>query len=246
MRSQENGTVGTPISPGILAEMNSLADAPFAFVGVYFVVMTLATSEPLLPHAAYTDEPIFRLTVDQYHELIRSGKLTDDDPVELLEGILVFKMPNKTPHATATRMARRTIEPFLPPGWFYDSQEPVTLADGEPEPDGVIVRGRIEDYAAAHPGPSDVALVIEIADTSLKRDRGIKLRSYARAGIGVYLIVNLIERQVELFTDPDPSARPHPTYRNAVVFHQGENVPLPLPGGEVRQFSVDALLPPLT
>jgi len=92
--------------------------------------MTLAATEPLPPRAAYTDEPIFRLTVDQYHELIRSGKLTDDDPVELLEGILVFKMPKKTPHATATRMARRAIEPLLPQGWFYDSQEPMTLGDG--------------------------------------------------------------------------------------------------------------------
>lgn len=213
-------------------------------VGILFR-MTLATSEPLPARAAYTDELIFRLTVDQYHELIRSGQLTEDDPVELLEGILAFKRPKKTPHATATRLARRVIEPLLGEGWFYDSQEPITLADGEPEPDGVIVRGRIEDYAERHPGPSDVAVVIEIADPSLERDRGIKLRSYARAGIGIYLIVNLAERQVKLFTDPDPAAKPHPAYHRHDVFHLGSAVPLPIPDN-VRQVMVDALLPPQT
>src|SRR5688572_31775691 len=204
--------------------------------------MTLAASEPLPPRATYTDEPIFRLTVDQYHELIRSGKLTDDDPVELLEGILVFKMPKKTPHATATRMARRAIEPLLPQGWFYDSQEPITLADGEPEPDGAVVRGRFQDYAAAHPGPGDVAVVIEIADSSLERDRGIKLRSYARAGIPTYLIINLVERQVELFSEPDPAAQPQPTYRRCEAVRSG-TVPIALPGHEVKHVSLDALLP---
>ena len=210
----------------------------------YTFSMTLAASEPLPPRAAYTDEPIFRLTVDQYHELIRSGKLTDDDPVELLEGILVFKMPKKTPHTTSNGLARRSIEAVIPPGWHYRSQEPITLDDGEPEPDGAIVRGRIEDYAAAHPVPRDVAVVIEVADTSLERDRGIKLRSYARAGIAVYFIINLIERQIELFTEPDPAAQPQPTYRQRKVVRTGA-VSLTLPGVEVKHVSVDELLPPL-
>ncbi len=207
--------------------------------------MTLAASDPLPLRAAYTDEPIFRLTVDQYHELIRSGKLTNDDPVELLEGILVFKMPKKTPHAIATRKTRRAIEPKLPEGWFYDSQNPITLTDGEPEPDGVIVRGRIDDHLAAHPEPRDVVVVIEVADTSLRLDRGIKLRSYARAGIPVYLIVNLVERQVELFTDPDVESQPHPGYRRPQLFRSGDSVPIAWPGVDAGQVTVDALLPPL-
>ncbi len=205
--------------------------------------MTLATTEPLSPRAAYTDEPIFRLTVDQYHELIRSGKLTDDDPVELLEGILVFKMPKKTPQTTSNGLTRRSIEAILPPGWHYRSQEPITLEDGEPEPDGAIVRGQIEDYAAAHPTPRDVGAVVEVADTSLERDRGIKLRSYARGGISVYLIINVTERQVELFTEPDPAAQPHPTYRRREVLRSG-NVPLMLPGADVKHVALNALLPP--
>src|SRR4051812_21961218 len=109
------------------------------------------TAVPVQSHRyAFTDEPVFRLTVDQYHELIRSGKLTEDDPVELLEGILVFKMPKNTPHSTSTKIAGREIGMLLPPGWHYQSQDPITLSDGEPEPDGAVVRGRAEDYLKAH------------------------------------------------------------------------------------------------
>jgi Uma2 family endonuclease len=78
----------------------------------------------------------------------------------------------------------------------------VTLEDGEPEPDGAIVIGGPRDYADRHPGPADVAVVIEIADATLDRDRGIKLRSYARAKIPAYWIINLVDRQVEVYTNP--------------------------------------------
>ena len=206
--------------------------------------MSVLPIQPLPPRAAYTSEPIFRLTVDQYHELIRAGKLGEDDPVELLEGILVFKMPKNTPHATTTKLARREIEGLLPEGLHYIVQDPITLADGEPEPDGAVVRGRIEDYAAAHPGPADVALVIEVADTSLVRDRGIKLRSYARAGIPVYWIINLIERQVEVYVDPDHAAHPEPQYRRRAVYGPGARVPFVLGRSAVGDVPTDSLLPP--
>jgi Uma2 family endonuclease len=201
--------------------------------------MSLAPSLP--PRATYTDQPIFRLSVDQYHELIRSGKLTSDDPVELLEGILVFKMPKKTAHATTVRMIRRVIGPNLPPGWFFDAEQPITLTDVEPEPDGVIVRGAIEDYAAAHPGPADVALVIDVADTSLEREQSIKLRSYARAGIGVYWLINLIDRQVHVYTDPDPAA---PAYRQRKTYPHSESIPLAVNGKALATIAVATLLPP--
>ena len=78
--------------------------------------MSVIPTQPLPARAAYTNEPIFRLTVDQYHELIRAGKLGEDDPVELLEGILVFKMPKNTPRATATKLAQREVGRRLPEG----------------------------------------------------------------------------------------------------------------------------------
>jgi Uma2 family endonuclease len=205
--------------------------------------MSSIASVILPPRATYTDEPVFRLSVDQYHELIRAGKLAEDDPVELLEGILVFKMPKNTPHTTVCRLSRRGVEPLLPTGYFYDSQEPITLTDGEPEPDGAVVRGRIEDYTQTHPGPGEVALVIVVADTSIERDRGIKLRSYARAGIPIYWIVNLAQRWVEVYADPDSSAEP-PTYRRKDIFASTMRLPLSIEGLTLGEIAVNDLLPP--
>lgn len=208
--------------------------------------MSAASLHPLPPRVVFTNEPIFQLTVDQYHELIRSGSLTEDDPVELLEGLLVFKMPKNTPHATSTKLATREIGRRLPEGWHYQVQDPITLADGEPEPDGAVVRGRIEDYAASHPTPADVALVIEVADSSLERDRGLKFRSYARAGIAVYWIINLTERQVEVYADPISPADGDPTYASRSIYCVGDVVPLTVGGvAGMPPLPVDALLPPI-
>jgi len=182
--------------------------------------------------------------VDQYHELIRAGKLNEDDPVELLEGILVFKMPKNMPHATATRLCRRSLEPVLPEGYFYDSQEPLTLSDGEPEPDGMIVRGRIEDFAHVHPQAHDVSLVIEVADSSLDRDRGIKLRSYARAGVAWYWVLDLVARALEVYSEPDGGAEAA-SYRKRSVLRADETVEVFIDGRIAGRVAVAALLPPV-
>src|SRR5687768_4706512 len=115
-----------------------------------------------------TPEPVFRLSVEQYHTMIETGGLTDDDPVELLEGVLVFK-PSKNPkHGVAVRLLTTVMDRLLPPDWHFLAQEPVTLADGEPEPDGAVVHGDARSYPNRHPGPADVAIVIEVADTTLE------------------------------------------------------------------------------
>ena len=185
------------------------------------------------------------LTVRQYHALTRSGILTPADPVELLEGTLVLKFKKSPRHSACTQLARREIESLLPAGWHFQSHDPVTLADGEPEPDGAVIRGTIEDYAHEHPGASAVGLVIEVADSSLARDRGIKLRSYARAGIVAYWIINLLDRQVEMYGAPDPDATPEPTYAEPRVYQLGEVVPFSLPGvGRLGGVPVAKLIPP--
>lgn len=177
--------------------------------------------------------------------MIRSGKLTEDDPVELVDGILVFKTPKKSQHTTCTALLRRALEPLLGAGWHYRSEQPVTLADGEPEPDGVIVRGTIETYAFAHPLAGDVALVIEIADGTLDRNRGIKLGSCSRAGIPHYWIVNLVDRQVELFASPDSAASPSPMYLKRAVLTFGEQLSLTLPDTTPVLVPVLSILPPV-
>ena len=176
------------------------------------------SSVPADSPPAPSPEPVFRLSVAQYHAMIDGGVLTDDDPVELLEGILVFKMPKKPRHRLVVRLLTTLLDARLPAGWHFQAQEPVTLEDGEPEPDGAIVRGEPGEYAERHPRPADVAVVIEVADTTLERDRGIKLRSYARAGIPIYWIVDLVSGTVERHADPD-SAAVSPTYRRRPNLH---------------------------
>ena len=93
-------------------------------------------------------------------------------------------------------------EAIAPDGWYVDSQEPITLDDSEPEPDIVVVRGDTRDYLDRHPGARDLSLVVEVADSTLERDRTLKQRLYGRAGIPVYWIVNLVEGQLEVYTQP--------------------------------------------
>ena len=126
-------------------------------------------------------EPPRPITVEQYHTMIDAGILTEDDPVELLDGILVEKMPKKSPHRVVTGLTRDAVDDVLPAGWYVDSQEPITTSESEPEPDVYAARGKRRDYLGRHPGPGDVGFLVEVADSSLARDRGPKKRIYARA-----------------------------------------------------------------
>lgn len=187
------------------------------------------------------DDLIWRLTVDQYHEMTRMGILTSDDPVELLEGWLVSKMPKSPRHRIVTHVAREQLGSVVPPGWYVDSQEPITLDDSEPEPDVVVVRGKTEDYRDSHPGPAHVALVVEVSDSTLERDRALKKRVYARAGIPAYWILNVVEKLVEVYTDPSgPSEAP--AYRKTRKYAPGDEVPLIIEGREIGRMIVSQLL----
>ena len=96
----------------------------------------MALASKLNPRAAYTDEPINRLTVEQHHDLINRREPTSDDPVELIEGVLILKPPKNRPHTAAARRCQRAITFVLPPGFLYDAEQP--LSDSEPEPDGMV------------------------------------------------------------------------------------------------------------
>lgn len=145
---------------------------------------------------------LHRLTVAQYHAMIAAGIVTPADRIELLEGLLVEKMGKKPTHSQITQIIRSLFERLLPIGWHVVDQEPLTTADSEPEPDIMIVRGTLRDYMDRHPAPPDVAVVIEVSDNTLVQDRTLKLRIYAAAGISVYWIVNLPDRQIECHSLP--------------------------------------------
>ncbi len=205
--------------------------------------MPLASSTPdLRGRAVAPPDLIWRLSVAQYHEMIEAGILTADDPVELLGGCLVPKMPKNPRHTLANGLIREALVRLLPEGWFADSQEPITTEDSEPEPDVRVVRGERRGYHDRHPGPRDLGLVVEVADATLERDRTLKQQIYARAGIPTYWIVNLRDRRLEVYTEPSgPAAAPGYGRRRDLA--AGEEVVLVLDGAEVGRLPVGDLLP---
>jgi Uma2 family endonuclease len=204
--------------------------------------MTRAATPIITPR--YPTDPVFPLSVEQYHSLICSGALTDDDPVELIEGVLVFHRPKNPPHEFVVHAVRDSLAAILArSGWTLRTQAPITLSDGEPEPDLLVARGTLRDYVNRHPDPTDTALVIEVSDATLLRDRGIKLRSYARAGIAEYWIVNLADRIVEVYVNPDPAASPDPTYRTRNDFRDDADLPVTLAGQRLGAIAVKSILP---
>ena len=186
-----------------------------------------------------TPDDRVRLTLDQYHRMGEAGILTPDDRVELLDGQLVIRPRKSPPHVFAAAKAREALEAVLSAGWYLDTQEPITLDDSEPEPDVMIVRGETQDYFDRHPSADEIALVVEIADSTLERDRSRKKRMYARAGIPVYWIVNLVENTCEVYSalsvaDAD--------YQQIDVYDVSGALPVLIEEREVGTVSVQDLL----
>ena len=174
--------------------------------------------------------------------MIQTGLLTEDDPVELLEGWLVPKMARNPPHDIALELAVEMIRPCLPSGWRIRVQSAITLSDSEPEPDVAVVCGPVRSHVSRHPGPAEVGLLVEVADSSLVHDRTEKGRVYARAGILVYWIVNLVDALVEVYTSPSGPATT-PGYGQRQDYRPGDLVPLVIGGQQVGQVAVQDLLP---
>src|SRR5262249_24217985 len=157
-------------------------------------------------------------------------------------GYLVHKMSRSPPHNGTLRKVEKRLSRLLPAGWEVCIQSGITLADSEPEPDLAVVREDPAEYITRHPGPADIGLVIEVADTSLPSDRSDKARIYARAGIAVYLIVNVSDRQIEVYTAPSgPTAAPAYALRRDYL--PGDSVPLILDAAAVANIPVNELLP---
>ncbi|HTU16419.1 MAG TPA: Uma2 family endonuclease [Gemmataceae bacterium] len=180
--------------------------------------------------------PIHRFTVAQYHRMIATGVLTENDRVELLEGWIVDKMPQHPAHAGTISVLLAKLQGKLPKGWIVRVQSPITLDESEPEPDLAIVTGPEERYLTAHPTPEDIAIVIEVADSSVEHDRTVKGRAYARARLPIYWIVNLVEQQVEIYTQP--RAGKSPSYRHREDFGVEYGVPILVAGREVGTLPV--------
>jgi hypothetical protein len=184
--------------------------------------------------------PIYRFTVEQYHKLAEIGVLTENDRVELIHGWLVAKMTINPPHNYAvTALMEQLVA--LGVKAVVRVQQPITTTDSEPEPDVVFAVGSNADYKSRHPKPSECAIVAEVADTSLSEDQTTKLELYASAKVAVYWIVNLVDRRVEVYTQPRGGK--NPTYKSRTDYGPNDAVPVVVAGKQVGTVAVKELLP---
>ncbi len=183
--------------------------------------------------------PLRRLTVDEYERLGEVEVLNDPERVELIDGYMVTKMPKSPEYCYSTTKALDALGGLLGPGWVSRKEGPIRIPGyDEPEPDVSIVRGSIADYRHRHPGPADVGFLAEVSLTTLDLDRGQKLSAYATAGIPVYWIINLVERQIEVYTGPGSGA-----YKSRADYRPGQAVPIVIDGRHLGAIAVDDFLP---
>jgi Uma2 family endonuclease len=196
-----------------------------------------------LRELAEDNAQVLPLTVKQYHKMIKAGLIEDGAPYELLDGVLVRKQRHATgedpmtvgdKHAWVIKQFVRLAHKFERHGCHITVQLPITIPQyDEPEPDGAIIRGAIEDDRCRHPGPKDVLCVIEVADASIRRDRTIKQRIYADAGIPLYLIFDLPARSVEVRSQP---VKGKGQYADTTILSRKEK--LVLPAGTTKKLVV--------
>ena len=138
---------------------------------------TVTPMQPTAPLFLPAPAEIYRFTIEQYDRMVLGGTIAEDAPVELLGGIVVRKIPKKPKHSVITIWLGEELRGQLPPGWHVRPEQPIRIPDyDEPEPDLVLARGAIMDYASRHPDAADVALVGEVSETTLDRDQGEKCR----------------------------------------------------------------------
>jgi Uma2 family endonuclease len=195
-------------------------------------------SAAFLPDSSWVPSPLHRLTLDEYEAMVASGAFSPRERFHLINGYLVDKMTQNDPDCTADELCGAGLTKVIPPGWYVRAAKPVRLPpNSKPEPDRCVVRGTIRDYSRRSPGPADVGLVMEVSATSLSEDRKLA-QVYGASGIPIYWIVNLIDKQIEVYTDPGPAG-----YGSRVDYVAGQEVAVVLDGGEVGRVAVADVLP---
>ena len=183
-----------------------------------------------------------RFTRLEYERMIECGIFTPGDRIELIAGALLVAEPRGSRHSTAINLVADAVRVAFGAGWYVRVQLPIALDDdSEPEPDVAVVPGAPRDHRDAH--PSRPALVVEVAEDSLRGDRGRKGSLYARGGVTDYWIVDVAGGALEVYRLPGPSAAAHLgwTYADRRRLETGETIsPLAAPGAII---AVADLLP---
>jgi hypothetical protein len=173
--------------------------------------------------------------------MLETGVLKSREPYELIHGWIVRKMGTNPPHTYAVNTLMESFAALLGGKATLRVMQPITTTDSEPEPDVVIAAGSKADYKKRHPKPAEVHGLVEVADTTLHEDRTTKLELYAGAKIAEYWIVNLVDRRVEVHTEPRGGK--NPTYKQQTNYGPDDEVPVVIGGKQLGRIPVKELLP---
>jgi Uma2 family endonuclease len=178
-------------------------------------------------------------TVEEYHRMAETGILDFSERVELLEGKIIWMSAKGTAHRSAVGRTDRLLQSLLSNRAYISIQDPITLNNrSEPEPDIAVVQIDPLDYADHHPTPSEVYLIIEVADSSLKFDCETKGKAYAQAGIFDYWVLDVLNRELYVFREPSKDG-----YQSKIILREDKTIsPLQFPDIQIQ---VLEMLPPV-
>ena len=152
--------------------------------------------------------------------MTESGILTEDDRVELIRGEIVEMSPIGRRHAACVRRLVTLFSEKLSRRAIVDIQNPVELSDrSEPQPDVALLQPSLDFYEAGHPKAKDILLIVEVADTTVETDRGVKIPLYAEEGISEVWLVDINEQCVEIYREPLPTG-----YQNVQKFQRDQTL----------------------
>lgn len=173
----------------------------------------------------FTAQPnVHQWTRHEYHRMVEIG-LFKDRRVELIEGQVIDMAAMRSSHAVAVDLVDAVLKSVFGPGYYIRQQKPFVVSDiSEPEPDVAVIKGAIRDFADAH--PTEAELIVEIADSSVAYDRTVKQSLYASVWISEYWILNLVDRQLEVYRQPivDSDAKYGFRYGVSEIYQPGQTV----------------------
>ncbi|XZN90194.1 MAG: Uma2 family endonuclease [Microcoleus sp.] len=190
----------------------------------------------LITEAPFT---LRKWTVEEYHKLGEIGFFHPEERVELIEGNIITISAKRTANTSAARRTANALRDLLGNRVDVYYKSPIALDDNsEPEPDITLVIIDPLDYATHHPTPSEVYLIIEVADSSLTYDREVKAKIYARSGIADYWVLNVNDRQLHVFREPVENG-----YQSELILGENGSIsPLHFPAVNI---AIPEMLPPI-
>ena len=171
---------------------------------------------------------LMRWTIEDYHRLVDSGVLADRR-VELINGNLVEMAPEGAPHSNTVRAGADYLRDCFSKKALISEAHPIALSASEPEPDIAVVMLPRSRYAAKHPHPEDIYLLVEVSQSTLAYDLNTKKQLYAESGIPEYWVADITTKQVYVFRQLQAGV-----YTEEAVFKSGTIAPLAFPSASVQ------------